>query len=836
MGVFWQDLKFGARLLRTKPAFTAVAVLTLALGIGANTAIFSTLNAILLRSLPLDDPSRLVLFDDHASEGTSIGDPSDEAWRRYSFPSYRHFADNVKAFEALAAFRSGEARLKLSGETRGDGAAQLATGHLVSGNYFAVLGASAALGRALTPADDVENAKAAAVVSYGYWKRRLAADPSAIGRVVQLNGTPFTIVGVMPESFFGIRVRRPTDFWLPLHFQPQIEQRESYLQARDTYWLNLVGRLAPGMDLKGAQAEVDVALKNFLRAQAGPDAGEEWKRAIEHASIRLAPGERGISGYRTYYGDALRLLMYVTTFVLMIACANIANLSLSRATERFPEVSMRLALGASRWRLARQLLTESVLLAVIGGAAGLLLAMWGVDALKKLVSASAPVDVGLSIPVLAFTTAVSIVAGILFGLAPALRAGRSDLTTAMRSRVEGGSGRLRAGLGTALVVSQVALSLVLLVGSVLLVRSLRNLAQADVGFVREGVLVVDIDTRIGGLGSAELSDYYRRLLERVQAIPGVRAATVASVSPMNGSNQSSDITIAGTTAPEREDMAVNVLRIGPRYVETLGVPLLEGREFEPRDGPSGPSVGLVNQAFVRSFFQGRSPLGKRFGIGGDPKDATIEIVGVLGDAKYQDAREAPVRSVFVPLLREQGQSGYQSDLEIRTSVDPASLVAVVRQAVTEVDARVPIAGVKTLAQQVAESMRREQLLARLVGAFGALALVLACVGLYGIVSQAVARRTNEVGIRMALGASSRDILTMVLREAGTLVLAGIALGIPGAMLASRLLTSQLFGVEPTDPATLAGSCALLAAVTIAASYFPARRAAGLQPMTSLRAE
>jgi predicted permease len=823
-------------MLRKKPAFTAVAVLSLALGIGANTAIFSALNAILLRSLPLDDPARLVLFDDHASEGTSIGDPSDEVWRLYSFPSYRHFADNVKAFEALAAFRSGETRLKLSGETHGDGAAQLATGQLVSGNYFEVLKANAALGRALRPSDDVENAAAAAVVSYGYWKRRLAADPSAVGRVVQLNGTAFTIVGVMPESFFGIRVRRPADFWLPLHFQPQIEQRESNLQARDIYWLNLVGRLAPGTDLPQAQAAVDVAFKNFLRQQAGPDAGEEWKRAIEHASIRLAPGERGISGYRTYYGEALGVLMFVTTFVLIIACANIANLSLSRATERAPEVSMRLALGASRWRLARQLLTESVLLSLIGGAAGLLLALWGVDALKKLVSASAPVDVGLSLPVLAFTAAVSIVAGVLFGLAPALRAGRSDLTTAMRSRVEGGSGRLRAGLGPALVVSQVALSLVLLVGSVLLIRSLRNLAQADVGFVRDGVLVVDIDTRIGGLGSAELSDYYRRLLERVQAIPGVRAATVASVSPMNGSSQNSDITIEGYTAPEQEDMEVNVLRIGPRYVETLGVPLLEGRQFEPRDGPSGPSVGLVNQAFVRSFFQGRSPLGKRFGIGGDTKDATIEIVGVLGDSKYQDAREAPVRSVFIPLLREQGQSGYSSDLEIRTSVDPSSLVTVVRQAITEVDARVPIAGVKTLAQQVAESMRREQLLARLVGAFGVLALVLACVGLYGLVSQAVARRTNEVGIRMALGASSRNILVMVLREAGTLVAAGIAIGIPAALLASRLLKSQLFGVGPTDPATLAGSCALLAAVAIAASYFPARRAAGLQPMTSLRAE
>ncbi len=390
MGVLWHDLKFGARMLRTHAAFTAVGVVTLALGIGANTAIFSAVHGILLQSLPLRHPERLVLFDDHPSEGTTFGDPPTDVWQRYSFASYRSFADHVRAFESLAAFRSGTDRLSVIGESGASAEAQLASGHLVSGNYFDVLQSSALLGRALTPEDDVASAPPAAVVSHGYWKQRLGGDASVVGRTLIVNGAPSTIVGVMPESFFGLHVRRPADLWLPLHFQPQIERRESYLTERDSYWLNLVGRLAPGMDLRQAQAAVDVALRQFLAEQAGAEPSEEWRRAIEHSRIRLAPGARGISGLRAYYGGPLSVLMVVTAFVLIIACANIANLSLSRATERRPEIAMRLALGASRWRVARQLLTESVILAALGGAAGLLLALWGVGALKTLVARTAP--------------------------------------------------------------------------------------------------------------------------------------------------------------------------------------------------------------------------------------------------------------------------------------------------------------------------------------------------------------------------------------------------------------------------------------------------------------
>jgi predicted permease len=837
--MLWQDLKYGARMLRKRPGFTLIAILTLALGIGANTAIFSAVNGILLQSLPLRHPERLVLFDDHSDEGNSSGDPNAGVWRRYSYASYRYFAEHVHAFDDLAAFRTGEDRVSVAGEGSGSREAKLATAHLVSGNFFAALEADALLGRALRPDDDADAAPPVAVISHAYWQRRWGGEASVVGRPVDLNGVPVTIVGVMPESFFGLRVRRPVDFWLPLHMQPQVERTDSYLTNRDAYWLNFVGRLAPGRDLRSAQTEVDVAMKQYLRDQAGATPTPGWKSAIERAGVVLAPGARGISGLREFYGEPLRVLVVVTFFVLLIACANITHLLLSRAAERRGEITMRLALGASRGRLMRQLLTESVLLGALGGAAGLLLALWGVGALKMLVSSTAPVDVGLSLPVLAFTSAVSLLAGLLFGLAPALRAGRLDLASGLRARGSAGGegGRLRSGLAPALVVTQVALSLVLLAGAGLLVRSLVNLTRADLGFARDGVIVVDIDTRLAGLQPQELSGYYSRLIDRLDAVPGVREATVATFSPMNGMMSTSNISVERFTPPAGDNMLVQVDRVGPRYTKVLGMPLAQGREFDAHDGPGAPRVAMVNQAFVRSFFHGESPLGRRFGFGDNPAQAgTFEIVGVLGDAKFEGPRDAPERMILLPILQAQDQSGYMSDIEIRTALDPAGVIPAVREAVAEVDARVPIAGVTTLRSRVDESMDRERLLTQLVGTFGLLAIALACVGLYGVVSQAVARRTGEVGIRMALGADRRDILVMVLGDVGRLILAGIALGIPGAVAASALVRNQLFGVAPADPLTLAGSAILLVTVAIAAGYIPARRAARIDPNVALRAE
>ena len=832
-----QDLKYGARMLRKRPGFTLVAILTLALGIGANSAIFSSVNAILLTPLPLPERDRLVLFDATTSEGTSVGSPSDEVWQRWSNASYRHLRENIPALEDVAAFRSGESRLNLLGEEAGAAGAQLATGHLVSGNFFSLLGVPAALGRPLSPEDDQDAAPAVAVISHACWKTRYAQDPAVVGRAVTVNGTPLTIVGVMPEWFFGLRVRRSADFWLPLMLQPRIERTtESYLVERDYYWLNLVGRLKPGSDLAAANAQANVALKQYLRGAAGTTPADDWQRAIDHGTIRMAPAGPGISGLRNHYGEPLKVLTAVAGFVLLIACANLTNLLLSRATERRAEIAMRLAMGAARGRLIQQTMTESLMLAALGGAAGLLLALWGVEALRTLVSKSAPIDVGLNLPVLAFTAGVSILAGLLFGLAPALRAGRADLSDALRSRGESGGGRLRSGLGPTLVTAQVALSLVLLVGSGLLVRSLMNLAGAEVGFRRDGVAIIDIDTRVAGLETSELGDYYRRLLERVSGVPGVKSATVATYSPMNGTSRSSTLTVEGYAATPAEAPEANVLLVGPGYAETLGIPVVNGRTIDDRDGPAATRVAFVNEAFARAYFAGVDPIGRRVSIGDRPENPRYEVVGIVGDARYDSPRDAPPRMLYLGILQAQDQSAYSSDLEVRTSGDPMAAIADLRHAVGEVDARVPIASVTSLRAQVADAVAAEALLAKLISVFSVLALVLACIGLYGVVSQAVARRTNEVGIRMALGADRRRILAMVLGEAGRLIVIGLAIGIPGAAIAARLLTSQLYGVAPADPLTIAASAGLLLAVALLAGYIPARRASRVEPLVALRAE
>ncbi|HUD73178.1 MAG TPA: ABC transporter permease [Dongiaceae bacterium] len=838
MQVVWQDLKFGARMLRKRAGFTVTAVLTLALGIGATTAIFSAVEAILWRALPLPDADRLVLFTDAPSEGTSSGDPQAEVWQRFSHENFRQFESHLHAFDSLAAFRSGEDRVAILDEGPASSDAQLASALLVSGGYFPLLGMPAQIGRTLNPEDDAESAPPAAVISHALWQRAWGGSPLVLGRRIRVSDTPFTIVGVMPPGFFGLRVRRAPDLWLPLRFQPTMEKTESFLADPNVYWLNLVGRLRPGSDLAAAQAEVTVALRQQLMAQAGPHPTPGWSDALAHGSIRLAPGARGISGLRVYYGQSLLVLLAVTGLVLLIACANVTNLLLSRAVERRAEIAMRIALGAARGRLVRMLLTESLLLAGLGGAAGLLLALWGAEGLKHLVSRSAPVDVGLSLPVLAFASGASILSGVLFGMAPALRAGRGDLGGMLRSRGDATGGRLRSGLAPTLVVAEVALCLVLLVGAGLLVRSLVNVTRTDLGFTRDGVLLVDLDTRASGLKASEMSDYSRRLLGRVGAVPGVEAATLATFSPMSGSNRTSDISIAGQTRTSDDDMLVDVNFVGPDYVRVLGLPLVKGREFDLRDDPAGPRVALVNQAFVQSYFPHGNPLGQRFGFGDDASgaNATIEIVGVIGDARYDDPKKRPTRTVFLPILQAEERSAFGSGLEVRTKLDPASVTPALRRAVTEVDPRVPIASVATLDRQIADALGTDRLFAQLVAGFGALALILACVGLYGVVSQAVARRTNEVGIRMALGASRRDILVMILREAGSLVSVGLVIGLPASALASRLISSQLFGVTAADPATLGLASATLAAIAIVAGYLPARRASRLDPNSALRAE
>lgn len=834
----WQDAKYGGKMLRKSPGFTLVAVLSLALGIGANTAIFTLLNAVLLKSLPVHEPERLVLFADSPSEGTSRGDPPKGRWWLFSNPAYEYLRDHTESWEGLCAFRSGEARLSVRTEGSSGEAAQRAQGHLVSGNYFGVLGVRTMLGRALTPEDDAPAARPAAVISHRYWKEKCKADPLVLGKNVLLNGASFTIVGVTPPEFFGERVRRAPDFWLPLAFQPQVEMQDSALSDQKTYWLNLMGRLKPGANIEQAQASVNVALQQFLTAQAGAEITDERQATIANASVKLTPGGRGISGLRFFYSEPLRMLMAIVALVLLIACANVGNLLLSRSAARQTEMSLRLALGATRARIVRQLLTESVVLAAMGGAIGLLLAGWGVDALVALVSRSSPLDVRPDPLVLGFTAGVSLISGVVFGLAPALRASRSDLSTALKAKSSRVGGlKLRSGLAPALIVSQVALSLVLLVGAGLFARSLLKLEREDLGFNRENVLLVDIDPRLAGYKPTELSALYRQLLDRLGAMPGVRAASIATYSPLSGSGRSSSIAVPGYTPPPDEDMVVSDILIGPSYCETLGLPLVLGRQIGLQDTPASAKVAVVNQAFAENFFHGENPIGRRFGFGDEEKDAgDIEIVGVIGDIKYDSPKGEPEPTAYRPILQVQDQGAFSSNLEIRTEGDPSALASDARAAIAQVDDKLPVVGVTSFRKQLTDSLSQERLIAQIVGFFGVLALILACIGLYGVMAHAVARRTNEIGIRMALGAESNSILWMVLRETLMLVLAGIAIGVPAALAGARLVSSQLYGLTAADPLTLAGAVTLLIAVAALAGYLPARRASRVDPMVALRYE
>jgi predicted permease len=839
---WWNDLRFGARLLAQKPGFTIVATLTLALGIGANTAIFTLFDAVLLRSLPVREPGRLVLFSASPGEGTSTGDPPKGRWRLFSTGVYEFFRTQPLPYESLAAFRSGETivSVRLDGDAAGAGPAQRGQAHLVSGTYFTVMGVSAALGRVLTVDDDRTNGAPTTVVSDGFWKTRLHADPSIAGKVAILNGTAFTIVGVAPPEFFGERVRRPADFWVPLAFQPQIELRPSYLDRADAYWLNIIGRLPPGdrrARTQAAQAATTTVLRQFLKHAAGAELTPAREREIQESRVELEDGSAGISGLRQLYSEPLRILLGVVLLVLLIACANVGNLLLARAAARQGEISVRMALGATRARLVRQLLTESLVLAALGAACGVVLARWAARALLALVSPTAPVHATLNGPVLAFTIAIACAAGILFGLAPAVRAGRVELVTAMKSGGRGiASSRRRLGGAEMLVAAQIAVSLVLLVGAGLFARSLLNLQQQPLGFDRDRVLLARLNPVLAGYKPADVAVLYRKLYDRLSALPGVQSVTLASYSPLSGSTSRSGATVEGYTPKPGESVDLETIFVGPSYPQALGIPLVQGRAIGLQDGGGAPLVAMVNEAFARRYFPNASAIGHRFTY--DPAEAGrfFEIVGVVRDARFHDARDAVEPMAFLALLQDTTQVALSSEVAARTAGPPAAMSRAMRQAVADVDRSLPVNDPRPLADQVASTFNTERLAARLVSVFSALALVLACVGLYGVVSQAVAGRTNEIGVRMALGAERRDVLWLILGDTLVLVAIGLAAGVPAAFSATRLVRSQLFGLGAADPASFTIAVVVLATVAAVAGLLPARRASRVDPIVSLRYE
>lgn len=835
-----RDVRCGLRALAETPGVTAVVILSLALGIGANTAIFTLIDAVMLTALPVREPEQLVLYGDGSSRGIMTG--LSGRWNIFPYPLYERLREDNQSFVGVCAFRTQLDRLSVRPEgSAGGEPAQLAWGRLVSGNYFSILGVQAALGRTLTPDDDRPEAPPAAVMSYDYWKRRFNLARSAVGQALNVNGTLFTVVGVTPAEFFGESLEvELADIWLPMTLQPRVMQRESFLKNPEINWIHLIGRLKPGVRTEQAQAGVNVIFQQFLRQQAGSRLTPERERELGQSRIVLTPGGAGVSALRSRYSRPLRILLVVVALVLVIACANVANVLLSRAAAREKEISMRLALGASRARLIRQLLTESALLASLGGALGLVFAAWGVRVLVATVSTGSrivPLNVNPDARILGFTLAVSLLTGFLFGLAPALRATKVELAFALKGGGAGTSGRPRRGLMKSLVVAQVALSLPLLVGAGLFLRTFERLHNQDLGFNRDRTLEVGIDPRIAGYQPEQLDSLYQALLERANRLPGVRVASLSLYSPMSGTNWSGSISVEGYVPPPKKPAGSQWVWVGPRYVETLGMTLLLGRDIGPRDVRGGPKVAVVNETFVRRYLADQSPIGRRFAMGAAAKSHDIEIVGVVKDFKFNDPRQSVWPVAFLPLVQSEMPSArYAAYLEVRTIGDPASAAGAVHQALHEVDKNLPVTGIKTLRRQVEGSLNRERLVASLSSFFGLLALLLACLGLYGVLAYAVSCRFREIGIRMALGACQANVLRMVLREAFCLVLIGAGIGLLAALAVSRFVSSQLYGLKPSDPLTMVTATLVLTAAAALAGYLPARRASRVDPMATLRAE
>ena len=821
-----KDIRYAVRGLLKRPGFTATVVLLLALGIGANTAIFSLLDAVLIRMLPVQHAEQLVEVSRTTQQASA---PS------FSYPAFQQFRDRNNVFSDMLAV----SRSPL--HTTDDPSGEAANGQYVSGNYFSLLGVRAWAGRPLIPEDDqVSNTgQPVAVISYRLWQRRYGGDSSIVGKQIAVEGKSFTIVGVAPPEFFGLQVGSAQDFWIPFAAEPLLRQN-SWLRSGNYYWLSVVGRLKPGVSSEQASADLDLIFKQVLLERASKIDNDQERRQFISQNIQVTSASKGLARLRQQFSKPLLILMVVVAVVLLIACANIANLLLARATSRTREFAVRLALGASRYRLVRQLLTESLLLSLLGGLAGLLLAFWSSSFLVRLMSsAQTPIELelGPNLSVLGFALLASLLTTVLFAVAPALRATQVNVNQALKESALAVSGsRSSTLLGKALVVSQVALSLVLVVGAGLFVRSLRNLKTMDAGFDRDKVLIAGLNPGKAGYKDASLANFYSALIDRTTHIPGVQSASFSMLTPISGARVDYPASVEGHAAQPNEDPTVYVNNVSPKYFETMGTPLLRGRDFSEQDGANGPRVAVINETMMNYYFRGTDPIGRRVALG---KDQPMTIIGVVKDAKYESLREVTHRTVYKNCMQEENLAGSLT-FEVRTVGDPERIVNALRRELGVVSGNVPLTNPHPLAYQVDQSLIQERMVATLSGFFGLLALLLACVGLYGVLSYNVVRRTSEIGIRMALGAVRRDMIWMVLRESLVLVTVGIAIGIPLAFVATRLAANQisglLFGLGPTDVRNMALAMLLLAVVTMLAACLPARRATKVDPLVALRYE
>jgi predicted permease len=814
---FIKDVRYGARMLGKNPGFSAIVVLTLALGIGANTAIFSLTNTVLLKPLPIGHPEQLVQIDlpDPEQAGASYG---------FSYPVYSYLRDHNDALSGVFALASlGRLNIAVGGE------AEPAEGQIVSADYYSTLGITAAAGRTLAPDDDRTGEHLAAVISYGYWKRRFGLDLGVVGRDITINGNPFTIVGVTQPEFFGVTVGDSPDLTVPMIAQPLVMSGRPQPGDSGTWWLTVMGRLRPGVSEEQARVNLDVAFHQVAPRQMG------------RLKVAIIPSGKGLSQFRDRFSKPLLALMVLVSLVLVIACANVAGLLLSRAASRRREIALRSALGARRKRLIRQLLIESSLLAGLGGGVGLAIAVWLNNVLVSLASSGGvpiTIDLHFDSSVLEFAVSISVLTGILFGLAPALRLTRVDLTPELKtaSRRSGSPGS-RLIFGKGLVISQVALGLLLIVGTGLFVRTLRNLKAQDLGFNKDNLVTFAIDPTLCGYQN-RMGELYIQVLERIGKIPGIRAVSASHYGEMTLGRWEPRITVPGYAPAPNELNEVQANLVGPRFFETTGMALLEGRDFTGEDAASSAKVIVVNEATARHYFGSADCLGRRLsvsGIGGE-----MQIAGVVKNAKYHSPREATLPMIFIPFLQlpEKSPSFLLSPMtfEARTALSPESVTPLIRQELQMVDKSIAIFAIKTLSQQVDESLVRERLLATLSSVLGLLALALGCLGLYGVMAYNVAQRTNEIGIRMALGAPRRRVLWMVLSETLVLVSAGIGIGLPIALVSTRLVSSLLFGLSPTDPPTVAASILLMLTAAVTAGYVPALKASRVDPVVALRYE
>ncbi len=966
MNKLLQDIRYGLRVLAKSPGFAAVAILTLALGIGANTAIFSLMDAVMLRSLPVENPSQLMLLKWSARHSPDIhgymssGDcpmqigllgSENPSGCSLSEPMFRRF-EQAGAFSGIAAF-AGEGQLDLTG----NGPAEVINGQGVSGDFFRTLGVKVAAGRLIEPSDDLKSAAPVAVLNYGYWQSAFGGSHDAIGRTIELNNVAFTIIGVAERKFTGISPGSDYDVWVPLEADEKINPREQVIDRLGgakreddpaTWWLTIVGRMKPGVQVAQTQAQISEVFRNEMlhgvvpmfhgggpggpggggmvrqmiigggpgpggpppgggnvpfggggeppqmapgkgpielhgpppsgpgtqsagkqpvmiggpqgAAPAGaPQAGtggngpHTFSVAADNPEITLAPAQTGLTGQRSQFEHPLYVLMLAVGIILLIACANVAGLMLARASARRKEMAVRLTLGAGRARVVRQLLTESVMLSVMGGVLGILFAYWGAHAIVSFVSSNQTRPLafatGIDVGVLGFTVGISLLTGILFGLAPAFRGTRVDLTPALKEGEGSSAGSGHAGakwfsVGNGLVVAQVALAVVVLVGAGLLLRTLNNLRSVDLGFNAHNIINFDINPTLAGYSTAQADAFYLDLQERLAAAPGIQSASYSGMPLLSGGLGIVGFHWPGT--PQDQDSRADMLTVGANFFDTMEIPFVVGRNFTASDfelaaanhgatHTSAPTPVIVNQAFIAKYLGKENPLGKQFGEA--PADANgpgnpgYEIIGVVRDAKYNDLRRDIQATMYMP---QEGIGG--ATFELRTAAAPQAILPTIRKVVAEVNANLPLFHVTTEAQQIDRLLFEQRLTARVSGFFGLLALVLACVGLYGLLSYEVSRRTREIGIRMALGAQPGSVLKLVLRQGIALAIVGAAVGIGVALGVTRYLASMLFDVHANDPLTMAGVAALLVLVALAACYIPARRATRVDPMVALRYE